>query len=113
MPPSYFAEGKIAGKPGDILHHRGKGKWPGTYTIGRQRHEIITGEPLQYTAENIQGPQLLRLLSACAGAAILMPDASHAPRRSRGHAAGRERMRVTPVIELPAITQALRAGRGA
>lgn len=47
----YFADGKIHGNPGDsfTIH---KGKWPGTYTIG-QNHEIITGQPLQFTPQNV------------------------------------------------------------
>jgi len=48
----YFAEGKISGKPGDSFTID-KGKWPGTYTI-LPTNEIITGQPLQYTADNIK-----------------------------------------------------------
>jgi rhamnose transport system substrate-binding protein len=51
----YFAEGKIGGKPGDSFTIE-NGKWPGTYTIG-ENAEIVTGEPLQYTAENIKDHQ--------------------------------------------------------
>jgi rhamnose transport system substrate-binding protein len=48
----YFAEGKIKGVPGDSFTiDEGKGKWPGTYTIG-DNHEIVTGGPLQYTEAN-------------------------------------------------------------
>jgi rhamnose transport system substrate-binding protein len=46
-----FAEGKIEGKPGDSFTIE-QGKFPGTYTIG-ENHEIVTGEPLQYTEANI------------------------------------------------------------
>lgn len=45
-----FAEGKIAGKPGDSFTIK-EGKWPGTYTIG-DNGQIITGEPLQFTKDN-------------------------------------------------------------
>ena len=45
-----FAEGKIAGKPGDSFTVK-EGKWPGTYTIG-DNGQIITGEPLQFTKDN-------------------------------------------------------------
>ncbi len=48
----YFAEGKIKGEPGDSFTID-KGKWPGTYTI-LPSHEIITGEPLRFTAENVK-----------------------------------------------------------
>ncbi len=48
----YFAEGKIHGKPGDSFTIT-KGKWPGTYTIG-PNHEIVTGQPLQFTAANVK-----------------------------------------------------------
>ena len=51
----YFAEGKIKGKPGDSFTID-KGKWPGTYTI-LPSHEIITGEPLRITAENVKDYQ--------------------------------------------------------
>jgi len=46
----YFSEGKIQGKPGDSFTIT-SGKWPGTYTIGANG-EIVTGQPLQYTADN-------------------------------------------------------------
>jgi rhamnose transport system substrate-binding protein len=45
-----YVEGKISGKPGDSFTIE-KGKWPGTYKIGDDG-QIITGEPLQFTAEN-------------------------------------------------------------
>ena len=45
-----LAEGKITGKPGESFTVE-KGKWPGTYTIG-QDGQIITGEPVEFTAEN-------------------------------------------------------------
>ena len=45
-----MAEGKITGKPGESFTVA-TGKWPGTYTIG-QDGQLITGEPLQFTAEN-------------------------------------------------------------
>jgi rhamnose transport system substrate-binding protein len=45
-----FAEGKIEGKPGDSFTIK-DGKWPGTYKIG-DNHEIVTGEPLQFTKDN-------------------------------------------------------------
>ena len=51
----YFAEGKIQGNPGDSFTID-KGKWPGTYTI-LPSHEIITGEPLRFTAENVKDYQ--------------------------------------------------------
>jgi rhamnose transport system substrate-binding protein len=47
-----FAEGKIHGNPGDSFTID-KGKWPGTYTI-QPNHEIVTGQPLQFTAENLK-----------------------------------------------------------
>jgi len=46
----YLAEGKIQGKAGDSFTIA-SGKWPGTYTIG-SNGQIITGEPLQFTAQN-------------------------------------------------------------
>ncbi|MBN9511625.1 MAG: substrate-binding domain-containing protein [Alphaproteobacteria bacterium] len=51
----YFAEGKIHGRVGDSFTID-KGKFPGTYTI-LPTHEIITGEPLRYTAENVKENQ--------------------------------------------------------
>jgi len=48
----YFAEGKIQGKPGDSFTIT-SGKWPGKYEID-STGQIITGEPLQFTAENIK-----------------------------------------------------------
>jgi rhamnose transport system substrate-binding protein len=48
----YFSEGKIKGKPGDSFTIE-KGKWPGTYTI-LPNHEIVTGEPLQFTEANLK-----------------------------------------------------------
>jgi rhamnose transport system substrate-binding protein len=51
----YFAEGKIQGKVGDSFTID-KGKWPGTYTI-LPTHEIITGQPLQFTADNLKDYQ--------------------------------------------------------
>ena len=51
MPPRYFVEGKIEGKPGDSFTIEAGNKWPGTYTIG-DNGEIVTGEPLQYTEAN-------------------------------------------------------------
>lgn len=48
----YFAEGKIHGNPGDSFAIE-KGKWPGKYTIG-QNHEIVTGQPLQFTEGNLK-----------------------------------------------------------
>jgi rhamnose transport system substrate-binding protein len=47
-----FAEGKIHGKSGDSFTIA-NGKWPGTYTI-QPNHEIVTGQPLQFTAENLK-----------------------------------------------------------
>jgi rhamnose transport system substrate-binding protein len=47
-----FAEGKIKGQVGDSITID-KGKWPGTYTI-LPSHEIITGEPVQFTADNLK-----------------------------------------------------------
>jgi rhamnose transport system substrate-binding protein len=48
----YFAEGKIQGKAGDSFTIA-DGKWPGKYEID-STGQIITGEPLQFTAENIK-----------------------------------------------------------
>jgi len=48
----YFAEGKILGKPGDSFTITG-GKWPGKYEIDTTG-QIITGEPLQFTPENVK-----------------------------------------------------------
>jgi rhamnose transport system substrate-binding protein len=48
----YLAEGKIQGKAGDSFTIKG-GKWPGKYTID-STGQIVTGEPLQFTAENIK-----------------------------------------------------------
>jgi rhamnose transport system substrate-binding protein len=48
----YLSEGKIHGKAGDSLTIK-DGKWPGKYEID-STGQIITGEPLQFTAENIK-----------------------------------------------------------
>jgi rhamnose transport system substrate-binding protein len=48
----YLAEGKIQGKAGDSFTIK-DGKWPGKYEIDATG-QIITGEPLQFTAENIK-----------------------------------------------------------
>jgi rhamnose transport system substrate-binding protein len=48
----YFVEGKIQGKPGDSFTITG-GKWPGKYEIDSSG-QIITGEPLQFTPENVK-----------------------------------------------------------
>jgi rhamnose transport system substrate-binding protein len=48
----YLAEGKIQGKAGDSFTIK-DGKWPGKYEIDTTG-QIITGEPLQFTAENIK-----------------------------------------------------------
>jgi len=48
----YLAEGKIQGKVGDSFTIK-EGKWPGEYKIG-STGEIITGEPVQFTAENVK-----------------------------------------------------------
>ena len=48
----YLAEGKIQGKAGDSFTIK-DGKWPGKYEID-STGQIITGEPLQFTAENIK-----------------------------------------------------------
>ena len=48
----YLAEGKIQGKAGDSFTIK-DGKWPGKYTID-STGQIVTGEPLQFTAENIK-----------------------------------------------------------
>jgi rhamnose transport system substrate-binding protein len=48
----YLAEGKIQGKAGDSFTIK-EGKWPGKYEID-STGQIITGEPLQFTAENIK-----------------------------------------------------------
>jgi rhamnose transport system substrate-binding protein len=48
----YFVEGKIQGKPGDSFTVT-SGKWPGKYEID-STGQIITGEPLQFTPENVK-----------------------------------------------------------
>jgi rhamnose transport system substrate-binding protein len=48
----YFAEGKFQGKIGESFTIT-NGKWPGKYEID-STGQIITGEPLQYTAENVK-----------------------------------------------------------
>jgi rhamnose transport system substrate-binding protein len=48
----YLAEGKIAGKAGDSFTIT-NGKWPGKYEID-STGQIITGQPLQFTPENIK-----------------------------------------------------------
>ncbi len=48
----YFAEGKIQGKAGDSFTIA-NGKWPGKYEIDSSG-QIITGEPLQFTPENVK-----------------------------------------------------------
>jgi len=48
----YLSEGKIQGKAGDSFTIK-DGKWPGKYEIDSTR-QIITGEPLQFTSENIK-----------------------------------------------------------
>ena len=45
-----MSEGKFGGKVGDSFTID-KGKWPGTYKVD-ETGQIITGEPLQFTAEN-------------------------------------------------------------
>ncbi len=47
-----MADGKITGKPGEAITID-KGKWPGTYTIG-QDGQIVTGEPVQFTKDNVK-----------------------------------------------------------
>ncbi len=47
-----LAEGKIQGKAGDSFTIK-DGKWPGKYEID-STGQIVTGEPLQFTAENIK-----------------------------------------------------------
>lgn len=47
-----LAEGKIQGKIGDTFTIK-EGKWPGEYKIGPEG-QIITGEPVQFTAENVK-----------------------------------------------------------
>lgn len=47
-----LAEGKIQGKAGDSFTIK-DGKWPGKYSID-STGQIVTGEPLQFTAENIK-----------------------------------------------------------
>jgi rhamnose transport system substrate-binding protein len=47
-----FVEGKIQGKPGDSFTIT-SGKWPGTYKIDNNG-QIITGEPLQFTPDNVK-----------------------------------------------------------
>src|SRR5215469_14053171 len=48
----YLAEGKIQGKAGDSFTIK-EGKWPGKYEID-STGQIITGQPLQFTPENIK-----------------------------------------------------------
>jgi rhamnose transport system substrate-binding protein len=48
----YLSEGKIQGKAGDSFTIK-DGKWPGKYEID-STGQIITGEPLQFTSENIK-----------------------------------------------------------
>jgi rhamnose transport system substrate-binding protein len=48
----YLSEGKIQGKAGDSFTIK-DGKWPGKYEID-STGQIITGQPLQFTAENIK-----------------------------------------------------------
>jgi rhamnose transport system substrate-binding protein len=48
----YLAEGKIQGKVGDSFTIT-TGKWPGKYEID-STGQIITGEPLQFTRDNIK-----------------------------------------------------------
>jgi rhamnose transport system substrate-binding protein len=47
-----LAEGKIQGKAGDSFTIK-EGKWPGKYEID-STGQIITGEPLQFTPDNIK-----------------------------------------------------------
>lgn len=47
-----FSEGKIQGKVGDTFTIK-EGKWPGNYEINSDG-QIVTGQPLQYTAENVK-----------------------------------------------------------
>ena len=48
----YLVEGKIQGKPGDSFTIT-SGRWPGKYEID-STGQIITGEPLQFTPENVK-----------------------------------------------------------
>jgi rhamnose transport system substrate-binding protein len=45
-----LVDGKIQGKPGESITIT-QGKWPGKYVIGANG-QIVTGEPVQFTAEN-------------------------------------------------------------
>lgn len=45
-----LVDGKITGKPGESFVID-KGKWPGTYTIGKDG-QIITGQPVEFTKDN-------------------------------------------------------------
>ena len=47
-----FAEGKIQGKVGDSFTIK-EGKWPGEYKID-STGQIITGEPFEFTPENVK-----------------------------------------------------------
>jgi rhamnose transport system substrate-binding protein len=47
-----LVEGKIQGKAGDSFTIK-EGKWPGKYEID-STGQIITGEPLQFTPDNIK-----------------------------------------------------------
>jgi len=47
-----FSEGKIQGKVGDTFTIK-EGKWPGNYEIN-SNGQIVTGQPLQYTADNVK-----------------------------------------------------------
>jgi rhamnose transport system substrate-binding protein len=46
-----FSQGKIQGKVGDSFVIK-EGKWPGNYQIDANS-QIVTGQPLQYTPENV------------------------------------------------------------
>jgi rhamnose transport system substrate-binding protein len=46
-----LSEGKIQGKVGDSFVIK-EGKWPGNYQIDANS-QIVTGQPLQYTPENV------------------------------------------------------------
>ena len=115
-PPSYLAEGKIEGKPGDSFTIEA-GKWPGTYTID-ETGQIITGEPLQYTEANYKEYDLLALGRGKRGAAAPARAALRAVRRQNGGGACRltdPRLgwRGVPCHRASRDHQALRARRGA
>ena len=116
MPPSCSSEGKIEGKPGDSFTIEAGNKWPGTYTIG-DNGEIVTGDPLQYTADELQGARLLSAPAGSGGGGL--PTAPRTSAREMARTSGAHEIAqagwcgVTPLVELHGDHQTVRAGRGA